>query len=84
MNEREYVKIAVLENPFEAQLLGSILTEEGVPHAIRSYRDTAYDGLFQFQKGWGEVRGPQWQSERILATLEEVRQCDPEDTEAGC
>jgi hypothetical protein len=54
----EYIKIAVLENEIEAQLLGSILTERQIPHVLRSYYDVAYDGMFQAQHGWGCVYAP--------------------------
>ena len=49
----DYRKIAIMENEIEARLLDSILTERDIPHLMRSYHDTAYDGLFQTQKGWG-------------------------------
>jgi hypothetical protein len=48
-----YVKVAVLDNQFEAQVLADILAERRIPHSMRSYYDAAYDGLFQMQKGWG-------------------------------
>ncbi|UZQ81926.1 DUF2007 domain-containing protein [Thermoanaerobacter sp. RKWS2] len=48
-----FVKILVLENEIEAKLLEGILKEKGIPHFIRSYHDTAYDGLFQTVTGWG-------------------------------
>ena len=70
----EYRKVAVLENEFEAQLLNSILNERGIPHRMRSYHDTAYDGLFQTQKGWGMVSAPEPQHGEILALLGEIRQ----------
>jgi hypothetical protein len=54
----EYIKIAVLDNQFEAQLLESVLNERGIPHLLRSYYDTAFDGLFQTQKGWGYISAP--------------------------
>jgi hypothetical protein len=57
--ESSFIKIAVLENAIEAQLLGSILTQYEIPYRLRSYHDTAYDGLSQLQKGWGEIYGPQ-------------------------
>ena len=56
--EEEFVKIAILESAIEAQLLSSILDEEEIVYIIRSYHDTAYDGLFQVQLGWGEIRAP--------------------------
>lgn len=70
----EFIKIAILENQIEAQLLDSILTERNIPHLIRSYYDTAYNGLFQTQKGWGYVGAPEpyrGEIEEILADLRE-------------
>jgi hypothetical protein len=76
----DYIKAALLENEFEAQVMDSMLTERDIPHLIRSYYDTAYDGLFQTQLGWGYVSAPadyQQEIEEILfdlrseATLEE-------------
>ena len=49
----QLIKIAELENEFEAQLLAGVLTERNIPHLLKSYFDSAYDGLFQRQKGWG-------------------------------
>ncbi|QTA82385.1 Uncharacterized protein dnl_47600 [Desulfonema limicola] len=69
----ELVKIAVLENPFEAQVLSDILKDEEIPHVIRSYHDTAYDGLFQAQKGWGEIRAPLEYGKQIHEILSDVR-----------
>ena len=53
MEQEVYVKVGILESGIEAQLLDSILDERNIPHHIQSYHDTAYDGLFQTQKGWG-------------------------------
>ena len=69
----EYIKIVVLENGIEAQLIGSILDQRDIPYRIRSYHDTAYDGLFQFQKGWGKLMAPQSHRQEILAVVEDVR-----------
>jgi hypothetical protein len=69
----DYIKIATLENEIEARLLDSILTERNVPHRMRSYYDTAYDGLFQTQKGWGYVSAPEWCKEEVLEILTDLR-----------
>lgn len=69
----DFAKIAVLENDFEAQLLDSILTERDVPHMMRSYHDTAYDGLYQTQKGWGHVSAPASYRDEILEILSDLR-----------
>ena len=68
-----YVKIAPLENTLEALIVESILTERNIPHRIRSFHDTAYDGLFQFQKGWGEIYAPAEFKEALLEIIELVR-----------
>jgi hypothetical protein len=54
----QFERILILENGIEAQVLGSILVERHIPHRIQSYHDSAYDGLFQAQKGWGVVLAP--------------------------
>ena len=69
----DYIKITVLENTIEAQLIDSILSEKNIPHRIRSFHDTAYDGLFQFQKGWGELYAPLKLKGEILEIIEIVR-----------
>jgi len=66
------VRVAGLVNEIEAQVLAGILEEGKIPYLIRSYRDTAYDGLFQEQKGWGAIFAPEeyrQEIEDILASL---------------
>ena len=53
MEQEVYVKVDILENEIEAQLLDSILNERNIPHHIQSYYDTVFDGLFQTQKRRG-------------------------------
>jgi hypothetical protein len=82
---KPFIKIAVLENAIEAQLLGSVLTQYEIPHRMRSYHDTAYDGLFQLQKGWGEIYGPQDSRQQVMDALAELRSqaADIHDNESG-
>ncbi len=70
----EFVKVEVLENDIEAQLLASILEERDIPHRLRSYHDTAYDGLYQTQKGWGIVSAPPSRVEEIREILSDLRE----------
>ena len=51
-------KILTIDSEVEARLLASALEERNIPHYIKSYHDSAYDGLFQTQMGWGHVEGP--------------------------
>lgn len=69
----DFIKIVVLDNEIEAQLMDSVLTERGIPHMMRSYHDTAYDGLFQTQKGWGHVSAPASYQEEIREILRDMR-----------
>ena len=69
----EFVKIAVIDNDIEALLIESILNDRGIPHQMRSYHDTAYDGLFQTQKGWGHVSAPERFAEEIKEILSDIR-----------
>lgn len=71
---KKYIKIAVLDNQFQAQLLESILTERKIPHLLRSYYDTAFDGLFQTQKGWGYVSAPPEYSDVVKEILCDLRE----------
>jgi hypothetical protein len=73
IKKQQFVKIGVLENAIEAQLLSSILDQRDIPHQIRSYYDTAYDGLFQIQKGWGELRASLSYRTDILEVLQNIR-----------
>ncbi len=75
-------KIAILNDEMQAQLLEAVLSDQGIPHVLRTYHDSAYDGLFQTQKGWGVVLAPPEHREEILtvlADLERDSDTPPED-----
>jgi hypothetical protein len=69
----DYVKASILENEDEARLIDSILTERGIPHQMRSYYDTAFDGLYQTQKGWGYVSAPESYEKEIIEIISDLR-----------
>jgi len=66
------VKVLMFQNEIEAMLLHEILTDKEIPHIIRSYHDSAYDGLWQLQSGWGHIEAPEEYREEILATYSEM------------
>lgn len=70
----DFTKVTVLDNEIEALHLEAILNEEGIPHVLISYHDTAYDGLYQSQKGWGHVSAPEEVHESILEIVSDLRQ----------
>ena len=70
----EYKKTATLENEIESRLLDSILNERNIPHRITSYYDTAYDGLYQTQKGWGYISAPESYIKEIQEIISSLRE----------
>lgn len=67
-------RIATLENEIEATLLSSLLEEEGIQHLLRTYHDSAYDGLFQAERGWGHIEADERDRDRILEVLSSMRE----------
>ena len=70
----EFGKIATIKHEVEANCLKEELEQRGIPHAMLSYYDTAYDGLFQFSTGWGHVEAPVERKDEILEILQAIRQ----------
>jgi hypothetical protein len=66
------IKILMFKNQVEALLLDEILTEKQIPHMIRSYHDSAYDGLWQTKTGWGHVEAPEEFADEIIRTYNEM------------
>jgi hypothetical protein len=56
-----FVRVRILQSLFEGQQLEAALKEAGIPSMVISYRDAALDGLYQFSKGFGELRVPEHQ-----------------------
>jgi hypothetical protein len=73
MSGENFKKIAVAENKFEADLIAQTLQEEKIPCMIRSYHDTAYDGIFIPQKGWAAVMVPEGLEAKANAIIAEIR-----------
>ena len=68
----ELVKITVLDDEVQAQLLHAILADMGIPHSMHSYHSRPYDGIFQLQAGWGHVAAPEEHREAVMRALEEM------------
>jgi hypothetical protein len=67
-----FTKVLVLDNEMQAQLMDGILTEREIPHFIRSYDDLAYGGIFQSQKGWGQLEAPEDLHDEVRAIFEDL------------
>jgi hypothetical protein len=57
-DQRDLVRIHTVENRFEADLLVQVLRQENIPVLLRRFEETAYDGLFVTQMGWGALLVP--------------------------
>ncbi|UCH15821.1 MAG: hypothetical protein JSV22_07595 [Bacteroidales bacterium] len=66
------IKIVILKNEIEANIIGSVLKEREIPHVLISYYDSAYDGIFQLQKGWGHIEAPQEYKSQILKVYKDI------------
>ena len=69
----EFERITGIENEVQARLVEAVLTERGVPHLMRSYRDSVYDGIFQSLSAWGHLEAPADYREEILAIVEDLK-----------
>jgi hypothetical protein len=75
-------RVATLENEVEARVLEGLLEDRGIPHAIVSFHDSVYDGIYQLQKGWGYVMAPAENRGEVLSILAAMRDAPEEiDTE---
>ncbi len=69
-----WVKAGIVENRFEGDRISQSLREAEIPFLIKSFLDTAYDGLYVPQKGWGMILVPEAlvkDAERIISEIKE-------------
>ena len=69
----QWVKAGTIENRFEGDRISQALQEAGIPFLIKSFLDTAYDGLYIPQKGWGIVMVPEKDKETAENLIIEVK-----------
>jgi len=67
------------ENEAEAYALQSLLREHGIDAEVFSFHDTAYDGLFQAQYGWGVIRVAEADMPEARRIVREWRESSPDD-----
>jgi type III secretory pathway lipoprotein EscJ len=65
------------ENEAEANVIKSILEEHGICAEIKSFHDTAYDGLFQSQYGWGLIRVSETDFQEARRIIQEWKDASP-------
>jgi hypothetical protein len=70
--KERFERIAALDDEVQAEALDALLAERGIPHVMKSYHDSAYDGLFQVSHGWGHVEAPKERADEVLQALKDL------------
>jgi len=74
LTKETFVPVKVAENAFEADRIRAALEQEGFTVLVRTFEDTAYDGIYVAQKGWGYIEVPEDEKERAERLVEELDQ----------
>ena len=74
MTHDGYIFIYTLNNGFEADLLMDALDKEGIVAMVQTFADTAYDGLFIPQRGWGRILVPEEDAGRAREVIQPLIQ----------
>ena len=69
----KFIKIIVIDNPVEAALFKSTFEDADIPFIIKENYDSAYDGIFESAKGWGEIYSPKKYKKDILNIINSIR-----------
>jgi hypothetical protein len=72
LTKETFVPVKVAENAFEADRIRAALEQEGFTVLVRTFEDTAYDGIYVAQKGWGYIEVPEDEKERAERLVEEL------------
>lgn len=65
-------RVYKLEDQVHANFIEAMLKQEGIPFLLRTYKDTAYDGLFTSVNGWGEILTREGDAEKALSLITEI------------
>lgn len=81
----QWVKAGTIENRFEGDRISQALQQAGIRFFIKSFMDTAYDGLYILQKGWGVVMVSKRNKEEAEGLISEIKNTfkKEEDNETG-
>ncbi len=68
-----WVKAGTVENRFEGDRVSQALDEAEIPFLMKSFHDTAYNGLYVPQKGWGAVMVPREFEDEAKKIISDVK-----------
>ncbi len=70
--KKRYERIVEFKNEIEARLVTSHLDQQSIPYQLVSNHDSAYDGIFQVQMGWGHLLAPAEYGDEIRRVHEDL------------
>ncbi len=76
-----WVKAGTVDNRFEGDRVSQALNEAEIPFLMKSFLDTAYDGLYVPQKGWGAVLVPREFEDEAKKVISDVKKTFKEEGE---
>lgn len=79
--QEETIVVWNLADVIEASIVEDALQQADVPAVIDSFHDSAYDGVYTFQKGWGRVRVPKSHANKAVAIIKEALKAEATDGE---
>jgi XTP/dITP diphosphohydrolase len=82
--EAEFENVALLENEVQAQVIEAMLGSRGIPFVIRTFRESAFDGLYEHIKGFGRLQAPARYKDEILKLLASHPDVEEEDAPSAC
>lgn len=68
----DFVEVHRLANQFEADILKGALETDNISVLIKRFHDTAYDGIYIPQKGWGKLMVPENEKERAVLIVNKI------------
>ncbi len=76
-----WIKAGTVDNRFEGDRVSQALNEAEIPFLMKSFLDTAYDGLYVPQKGWGAVMVPREFEDEAKRVISDVKKTFKEEGE---
>ena len=69
-----FVPVKTVESSLEADRTRALLEQEGLTVLVRTFEDSAYDGIYVAQKGWGTIEVPESEKEKAERLVREMDQ----------
>lgn len=67
------IRLTTLENQFETDLITHALDEEGIEYVVKTFHDTAYDGIYETVKGFAMLLVEESAEDRAREIVDELR-----------